>query len=47
MTDTLERRDPKRADAKDRQAPAREPAEAREAEWVLEQIQQTFDTRRD
>lgn len=42
MEETTERRGPARAEERDGETQRRERAEAAEAEWVLERIQQTF-----
>lgn len=47
MADAPKRRDPERKEETMRPAPGREPADPADLEWVLERIQQTFETRRD
>jgi hypothetical protein len=47
MAETQKWHDAEHAEEKDRQPPRRERVERGESEWVLEQIQQTFDTPRD
>lgn len=47
MAEAQKRHDPEHAEEKDRRPPRRERVEPGESEWVLGQIQQTFDTPRE
>jgi len=47
MADVPKGRDPERTEKEDREPVRREHVEPADPEWVLERIQQTFDTPRD
>lgn len=47
MADAPTRRDTERKEETMRPAPGRESADPADPEWVLERIQQTFETQRD